>query len=614
MTALLLSGTLTAGAENAFHSYNYTWWGNPLESQSGYVASRTITGASLELDALDTSENGKNTAAFSEPSDMFIFRPTGEMFIADSGNNRIVIADVQNLTAAARFDARTGEMSPDEELNLANITQSLIDGEGLLSGASSAGRSGEVLPESESVDIVQSVLNKTFKNKEVNIISHTKEPFDSTVRTGTFVLNDFVYGEGYRHGTEEGTKVGEHTSLSQPTGVFCARDMSQADGMTLYIADKNNERVIACDRNGVISAEYVRPPEEYLPSDITFAPDKVLVDDARNVYIVIKSVTQGAFQFDSSGTFLGFFGANRVQQTGEAVLNSFLKFILTREQMALRTRAVPIEFSNLDIDSDGFIYTVTDSPSATTDVLKRMNPAGQNVMSLMGFDGKVWGDAYSVYTNGVEYKTALTDVDIGEDGCIYLLDFTMGRVFQYDSDGNLLFTFGGSGSQKGLFISPAAVETYDDSVFVMDNRKNCITVFRRTDFGRLVIAAASLWDSGKYEESKELWLEILSRDANYGLAYVGLGNSYLQEENFDIAMNYFLNHSVSGYDRAFHEYRTQVIRRNFNIILAVIIIVVAGLLVYEKILKERTKKKNTHMVQNDILSIEEIIARRRARL
>lgn len=365
-----------------------------------------------------------------------------------------------------------------------------------------------------------------------------------------------------------------------PTGVFVDNDD------VVYVADTANDRVVAfsveVDDSGIgygkVIRVFTRPDSDVYDAKTTFNPSKVLVDAAGNVYICIKSITKGAVVFSKDGEFNGYFGANRVEATADVLMNAFWKLIFTREQVKKMQRSVPVEISNFDIDEDNFIYTVTESKTVETDVIKKLNSAGTNIFINLGYSDYTFGDALTKYYRGQTYSSQITDVDIGEGGTINLLDLKTGRVFQYDNECNLLFIFGGKGSQKGTFTTVNAVESLGTKVYVLDGRKASVTVFRQTEFGDLVHEAITLFNSGKYEEARGPWQEVLRRDSNYWLAYIGLGNAYLNEGDFETAMEYFLYNSRSGYNDAFKGWRMNFIRDNFTVI--AIIIVGSLVLVY----------------------------------
>lgn len=378
-----------------------------------------------------------------------------------------------------------------------------------------------------------------------------------------------------------------------PTGVF-------VDDGVVYVADNANDRVVSftveTDGNGVgygkVIRVFTRPDEDVYDANTTFNPSKVLVDAAGNVYICIKSITKGAVVFSKDGEFNGYFGANRVEATADVLMNAFWKLIFTREQVKKMQRNVPVEISNFDIDSDNFIYTVTESKSVETDIIKKLNSAGTNIFINLGYADNTFGDALTKYYRGQTYSSQITDVDIGINGTINLLDLKTGRVFQYDDECNLLFIFGGKGSQKGTFTTVNAVESLGTNVYVLDGRKASVTIFKQTEFGNLVHEAITLFNSGKYEEARGPWEEVLRRDSNYWLAYIGLGNAYLNQGEYETAMDYFLYNSKSGYNDAFKGWRMNFIRDNFTLIAIILVGLLVGVYVIASIRgKIRAKKR-----------------------
>ncbi len=389
-------------------------------------------------------------------------------------------------------------------------------------------------------------------------------------------------------------ETGQYETLNGPRGIFVFHDSDaedQNEETKIYIADYENGRVLAVYEDGTIFQQYTKPSSEFYDDEVTFQPNKVVVDVAGNVYVNIKSITDGAVMFAPDGTFSSYYGANRVEQTAQAIANKFWKTILDREAAQNFIQNVPMEFSNFDIDKEGFIYTVTESKSATTDVFKKLNPAGENVFIKLGYSELIFGDMATYYYQNANYGSRISDVDVDEDGVIRLLDYRNGRIFEYTDECDLLFIYGGTGNQKGLFNTPSAVEAYQNIVYVLDQRKSSITTFKRTEFGDIVHEAMDLYTDGKYEEARGPWNEVLARDSNYWFAYIGLGNAEMSQGNYETAMDYFYMNSRGGYNRAFKQFRMQFVRDNFNwfiiIIVAVIVVIVALKMVYKKLKKKK---------------------------
>lgn len=437
---------------------------------------------------------------------------------------------------------------------------------------------------SEPSDMYIDMDNEKFyiADSKNNRIVVTDESF--TAET-TYVISQLSYSSEF---PEEKSTI-KQTTFNAPTGVYTRTDK---DGNTLiYVADSGNQRVVCFNQNLEIEMEYVRPSSDVYDAQVTFNPKKVTVDSAFNVYVVVPSITQGTVQFSADGTFNGYYGANRVNATAEVIAQQFWKLIYTREQIIKMRKNVAIEISNIDIDDEGFIYTVTESRTSDTDILKKLNPAGTNIFTNLGYDQYTYGDYAQYYYKGKNYTSAICDVDVDENGTIYLLDFATGRVFQYTDECDLLFIFGGKGTQKGTFTSVSAVEAHNGKVYVSDSRKNNITIFKQTEFGEIVQNAIWLYNEGLYDEAKEPWEEVLRRDGNYWLAYIGLGNAYLNQGDYQTALDYFYRNSRPGYNRAFKSFRIEFIRANFTWMLIIILVIILALVVWSMVKKRRKKNK-----------------------
>lgn len=408
---------------------------------------------------------------------------------------------------------------------------------------------------------------------------------------------------------EDGSTVTQEvTSLKSPYGIYVDEDD------IMYIADRDNQRVIKCGQDCEIIMEYTRPDSELYDS-VSFYCTKVLVDAAKNVYIICPAVNSGAIMYSASGSFLGYFGANKVEVTATVVINKLWRKIATESQSATLTKATPVEYANFDIDEQGFIYTVTEAANTTTDAVKKLNPAGENIISRTENGAEiVFGDQTSVTYSGTTYSTRLTDIAIGDNGIVNILDYTSGRIFQYDREFNLLFIFGcDQEDQNGGFDNPNAIETYGDKVYVLDGRNNDITVFSETLFGSYVHEANEMYNEGLYEDSLALWQEILKRDGNYNMAYVAIGRALLNQDEYEEAMKYFkAGFDDEDYDKAFEYYRKDLMRNNFTLMIFVIGALIVLYLVVS-ILQKRGKipdhlwKRLFRLIGNGIRKLVQLI-------
>lgn len=391
---------------------------------------------------------------------------------------------------------------------------------------------------------------------------------------------------------------GSETTLKKPMGIFVS-----AENDYMYIADNENSRVLISDRDGNVISEITKPVSEVYDQKRTFLPQRVIADKAGNVYVVLNNITTGAAMFNPQGEFTGFYGANRVQPTAEIIGNYFTNLFISEEKKARRARNIPTGITSFDIDGD-FIFTCTQSSTQTTDTVKKLNAAGNNIFANMDLSFGDYTPMYDTSQNKV-LQPAICDIDIAEDGNINVLDFTTGRIFQYDEDCNLLFITGTIAKQVGGFDHVAALESKGENLYVVDSSKDTVTVFTETDFGKIVHKATRLHNDGYYEEALEPWYEVLKRDGNYRRAYIGVASALLRKGDYEGSMKYSeLADSSRIYNKAFEGYRMNYLKKNFGFI-ALIVIVLSAVFVFvsKKLRKRRLAIEKAKQEEQDQLAI-----------
>ena len=358
------------------------------------------------------------------------------------------------------------------------------------------------------------------------------------------------------------TLNGESQNLNNPSGIFVAED-----GF-LYIADTGNSRGLKVDCNGNILQQYCKPDSNSYTESV-YVPLKIMCDQYDNVYILSQNVYQGMIVFTNDGTFKSFFGSPRVQLTISQLSDKMWRSIMTKSQKENMSKYVPTEFTNIDIDPKGFIYTCSSYTTTDVEQIRKLNYIGENVYPYT----ENFGETDTVYYKRQEILTNFIDVAISEEDIIYALDSTRARIYAYDQDGNMLYTFGTNGGVVGAFLNPVAVGCYQDDVYVLDNTKATITRFHPTEYGALIQKAVNLYLDGQYKEAMEPWEKILSMNSNYQLAYNGLGDAYMKLGNYKNAVQYYRR----GYNRekesnAFLKYRSEVLREHTDLVLGALLI------------------------------------------
>jgi len=455
-----------------YYTYIYSERRRPIPSLPGFEPERIVTGETIEL-----KEN------FVSPQDLFIDKRNGDIYVADTGNNRIVILE--------------------SDLKLKKI------------------------------------INE----------------FDNESKKDTF---------------------------KSPTGLFVTEDGK------LYVADSGNGRIVILNPNGSLYQIVGKPVGDIIKEDFSYIPKKVAVDKLGRIYVVAENVVEGLIQFSASGAFERFFGSNRVEVNP---VELFWKRVLTREQRSQLALFIPIEYRNVATDKDGFIYGCV---RAWSDQVKRLNALGDNIIKQEGRTGNVYGDLYFGFT----VRGEIVDIALDDADNLYVLDGRVGKIFIYNTLGDFLFVFGDIGNQIGTFQYPSAIEVFNGKVYVLDENKATITLFKPTSFGEMVLEANSFYVQGYYGKATEIWDKVAKMDANYDLAYIGLGKNFLHEEKYKEAMESFqLGFYPKGYSKALKGFRIEYMRENFSKIMNIFLGLIVFIYLTIKFAGKKIKEKFTGFVK-----------------
>lgn len=355
----------------------------------------------------------------------------------------------------------------------------------------------------------------------------------------------------------------------------------------IYVSDLKNNRILILDKDGKFLRMITRPDSVLLTDNITFAPKNVVMDTVGTLYMISENSTQGAYMIDPQGEFLGFYGRNKVDVTAAVVFQAFMREFASEAQRAKMSSFVPVEFSNFDIDEEGFIYTVTaysDSPKSSY-MIRKLNPLGENILESY----RDWGDE----PDGSRYNTNYVDVAVDDSKFIYALDGNTGRIFMYDNTGFQVAIFGGAGNVLGTFKSAAAIDTIGDKVIVLDSLKNNVTVFGQTYFGAQIVKGLTLYNDGMLEESLAYFQEITTMDANFFYAYNAMGEIYYDQGEYGLAQKYaeLSGVAVETYSEAKKMLRNDWLRSHFAAVFLAVILVSLFILGSAKVREAKRKDR-----------------------
>ena len=384
---------------------------------------------------------------------------------------------------------------------------------------------------------------------------------------------------------------GKRDTFNQPYGV-CVSGNNQ-----IYIADSQNRRVVVLNMDGTLAGIVQNPKSESLSDDYVFTPLKVAVDYGDRVYVVAQNMFEGIMVFESNGEFAGFFGTIKVDIT---LWEKFWKRMATKEERSKQQLYIPTEFTGIDVDAKGFVYA-TNIDSTGEQGVRRLNPKGEDVIKKginENLGGDLWIDGFSDYAGPSQF----TDVVYREGGIYTCLDRRRGRIFTYDHEGNILYIFGGLGSQQGNFTMPAAIEMVGDRLVVLDAARAELLVFAPTEYGTLINEAVGLRFDGDEREAVALWERVLQLDENNELANSGIGKAYLTAGDYETAMKYLkLGMNQEYYSIAWRRYRNEILTENASVFLTIIVVLIIAWNLFKRVRRVVISETKAQLIIRQIL-------------
>lgn len=396
---------------------------------------------------------------------------------------------------------------------------------------------------------------------------------------------------------------GVSDSLSAPEGSFVTGDNE------IYIADTGNKRIVVFNYEGKYQRHYDAPSSDVFDEDSIYKPISVAVDSAGRMYIVSATTYEGIISLDRDGKFNAFIGASKAHYNA---LQMIWRKFQTQEQINQMDQNISTEYNNITIDADGFIYVTTNaleesdqsgaikSKGGDYQPVKKLNASGTDVMRRNGFfapSGEVDFSNFHTTTFGdaPTGPSSVVDVALGGEETWSILDQKRSHIFTYDKNGNLLFAFGDTGTQLGNITLGRAVSLayHGDDLLVLDGSAATITVYKRTEYGKILLQALQHTNAREYDRAVEDWQNILQRNNNFDTAYVGIGDSLYRQGKWKEAMEqYKIAYDVDDYSDAFKMYRKDIVSKN---IIWILLGVVALIVVIAEALKAvgRLNKKTT---------------------
>lgn len=383
---------------------------------------------------------------------------------------------------------------------------------------------------------------------------------------------------------EPTVKNGEKLKLVNPTGIFVRPNGD------IYLADKDAGQVFILDHDGALIGSIGCPDSDLLTADFAYKPCKVAVDSNGIVYVISYGCYSGAMQFDAELNFIGFFGSETVTMTAKLVFEKMWAKIVPKSMSKKQSRAVPVNYNNFDIDSNDMIYTTKNDVESNVSQVRKLNYYGNSLLVYKtAGNTRTYGDIETYYDSKKGLvQSIISDIDVDADGYFTILDTRRNRIFQFDQNSNLLFSFGGTSAQLGCFLEAVALETVGTDVLVIDGKNNSLTVFGLTPYGALQREASAGLADGKYVENKSVFQELLRYDSKNMLANVGLGKAYQAEGKYGKSLKYFKEaNDTLGYSNSLYVYRSNVLKQSFAWIMIAVVFIFIGSTVLSVVRKKR---------------------------
>ncbi len=210
----------------------------------------------------------------------------------------------------------------------------------------------------------------------------------------------------------------------------------------VYVTDRNNYRVQKFNSSGTYVSSPVSVTSGSGPGQ-SKALDSIAIDSSGNIYIS-DATNRTVQKFSSSGSYLGrLLGINPV---GNGQFRSL---------------------SDMVQDSSGNVYA-TDPGNG---LIQKFDANGRFIkqwgVSLSGNGGGSGGGGSGGGSGNV--SSNLTSIAIGPNNRLYVVDIDQNSVDIFDTDGNLITVFGGTGTSDGQFTIPDGIDVDNSgNVYVAD--------------------------------------------------------------------------------------------------------------------------------------------------
>ena len=405
--------------------------------------------------------------------------------------------------------------------------------------------------------------------------------------------------------------AGKELKFNSPEGIFVTNPEKTSDGKAyIYICDTQNKAIVVFDREFNYVKTITAPSSPLLDAS-KFVPNAIAVDIYGRIFVVSKQMYEGIIVLSSEGDFTGYIGA---QKPSYSIIDVIWQKFQTDAQRAQSQKILSKPYNNITVDDDGFVYATTDqidqaqqlkaikSKAADYSPVKKLNSTGHQIMKRNGFFDP-GGEVDVFYAKDV---SKITDVALGPEGMWTILDYKRSKLFTYDQQGNLLFAFGDGGSYgqggellgNGENLQCITYQTVDDTSYllVLDSTNDVsnkfkLVVYSPTEYCETIISALRNQNEHDYDSSIRYWQDVLTKNNNFDLAYIGIGKALFSQGKYDEAYEVLQNAYETKYaSKAFAEVRKDAIGSWILLILVAAIALIVGIVKFLGYAKRKNKE------------------------
>ena len=400
---------------------------------------------------------------------------------------------------------------------------------------------------------------------------------------------------------------GTPVPFNSPEGVFVTDPNKTADGESyIYVCDTKNKAIVVFTRD-YQHVDTITAPETPLLDPSLFIPNAVAVDIYGRIFVVSEQIYAGIIVLSSEGEFAGYIGA---QKPAYSIIDVIWRKFQTDEQRNQTAKVLTEPYNNITVDDDGFVYATTDkidkneqlkaikSKAADYSPVKKLNSTGHQIMKRNGFFDP--GGEVDVFY--AEEVSQITDVALGPEGMWTILDYKRSKLFTYDQQGNLLFAFGDKGDLlgNGEKIKAITYQTIDDISYILvldetsdSSNKYKLVVYSPTEYCDTIISALRNQNEHDYDSSIRYWQDVLTKNNNFDLAYIGIGKALFSQGKYQEAYEVLQNAYETKYaSKAFAEVRKEAIGKWILLIAVAAIALIVGAVKFLGYAKRKNKETN----------------------